>query len=217
MIIDIKTAELGQGFTIEEYKSQCKAIYGGVSWPGKRPGFAVVLGLSHDKHFDNYDIYLLDEFEHIDMWELVKQCGVFIEKYQPTTWLGEKLNDAADRFIQDLNIKLRRPEVSNQKQLYFSVCSTSILDMKNPYPYILSEIKRLMDQDRRQLVIKNSKVKNYLSDIEPSEVIDLQLGDYPAVEALAFAVIELRRYGRQIAMPPKRQRKQRIKKDAMAF
>jgi hypothetical protein len=33
-----------------------------------------------------------------------------------------------------------------------------------------------------------------LGEIEPSEVVTLELGDYPAVEALAFAVIEMRRY-----------------------
>lgn len=204
MKIDIKTAELGQGFTIEELKSQCKKIYGGVSWPGKRPGFAVVLGMSHDKHFDNYDIYLLDEFEHIDMWELIKQCGVLIFKYQPTTWIGDNLNDAADRFIRDLNITLRRPEKSNQNQLYFSVYKTPILEMKNLYPYIVSDIKKLVDEERRQLFLKDSKIKNYLGEIEPSEVVELQLGDYPAIEALAFPLIELRKYGRQIDMPHRR-------------
>jgi len=214
--VDIKTAELGQDFTIEELKSQCKAIYGGVSWPSKRPGFAVVLGMSHDKHFDNYDIYLLDEFEHIDMWELIKQCGVLIFKYQPTMWIGDKKNDAADRFIQELNITLRRPEKSNQEQLYFSVYSTPILDMKNPYPYIMSEIKKLVDEESRQLFLKDSKTKNYLGEIEPSEVVELQLGDYPAIEALAFAMIEMRKYGRQIAMPPQHRRRKQVK-SPMAF
>ena len=42
------------------------------------------------------------------------------------------------------------------------------------------------------MFLKDSKAANYLSRIEPGEVVDLQLGDYPAIEALAFAVIEMR-------------------------
>jgi hypothetical protein len=206
--MDIKTAELGQDFTIVELKNQCKAIYGGVSWPSKRPGFAVVLGMSRDKHFDNYDIFLLDEFEHMDMWELIKQCGVLDFKYQPTMWIGDRLNDAADHFIDELNISLRRPEKSNQEQQHFSVYSTPILDMQHPYPYIMSEIKKLVDKERRQLFLKDSMIKNYLG-IKLDEVAELQLGDYPTLEALAFAVIELREYGRQIDMPRRRRKQMR--------
>ena len=40
--------------------------------------------------------------------------------------------------------------------------------------------------------MKDSKVANYFSGIEPGEVVELQFGDYPAIEALAFAVIEMR-------------------------
>ena len=204
MNVDLKTIPIGQNFTIEELKSQYRMICGGVSWPGKRPGFAVVLGMSHDKHFDNYDIYLLDEYEHIDIGELVKQCGVLVQRYELTAWIGDKEYDAADHLIRELNDTLKRPELPGLKQLYFCVRSTPILDMNNPYPYIMAELKKLVDEKRRQLILKDSKVKNYLGNIEPSEVADLQLGDYPAVEALAFAVIELRRYGRQSNVPRRR-------------
>ena len=140
----------------------------------------------------------------MDMWELIKQCGVLDFKYQPEMWIGDRKNDAADHFIGELDISLRRPEKSNQEQQHFSVYSTPILDMQNPYQRIMSEIKKLVDEERRQLFLKDSKTKNYLGEIEPSEVVELQLGDYPAIEALAFAVIELREYGRQIDMPRRR-------------
>lgn len=67
-----------------------------------------------------------------------------------------------------------------------------LLEMKPLYPYILSEIKRLLKQDRRRLFLPgDSKIPAYLSGIEADEIPDLQLGDYPAIEALAFAVIEM--------------------------
>jgi hypothetical protein len=64
------------------------------------------------------------------------------------------------------------------------------------------------------LFLKDSKTKKYLGEIEPSEVVTLELGDYPAVEALAFAVIEMRKYGRQINLPRRRRKPFR---DPMAF
>jgi len=45
------------------------------------------------------------------------------------------------------------------------------------------------------LFLKDSKTKNNLGEIDPSEEVTLELGDYPAIEALAFAVWELRKYG----------------------
>jgi len=45
----------------------------------------------------------------------------------------------------------------------------------------------LPDSQRCQLFLKDSKVVNYLSAIEESEIIPLELGDNPAIEALGFA------------------------------
>ncbi|MCH7555903.1 MAG: hypothetical protein IIB56_00430 [Planctomycetes bacterium] len=62
--------------------------------------------------------------------------------------------------------------------------------------------------------LKDSKTKNYLGEIEPSEVVTLESGDYPAIEALPFAVIELRKYGRQIDVP---HRRRKLIRDPMAL
>jgi len=186
--------KLGQDFSQEELKLKFKTIYSGVAWPGKRPGYAVVAAMGQTKHLDNYDIYLLDEFESVDMRDLVKQCGVLDYKYQPAMWFGDGLNDAADRFVREMNVE-QSPENSDQHRKHFNICLTPILDMQCLYSYILPELKRLVDKKRRRLFLNDSKILEYLSAIEPSEIVALELGDYPAIEALAFAVIELRQYG----------------------
>ena len=43
--MDIRTARIGETYSPEELADIFHAICGGVSWPDKRPGFAVVLGL----------------------------------------------------------------------------------------------------------------------------------------------------------------------------
>ena len=193
----IKTAELGHTFTRLELKKECRAICGGVAWPGKRPGFAVVLGMGNDKHFDSYDIYLLDEFESIDTRELVRQCGVLDLKYEPDMWIGDNRNDAADKFIWEMNNERGKPDDSQIKVRCLSICSTQILDMAFPYQYILPELKHMLDIGRRQLFLKSSKTVDSLAAIEPQEISAFEIGEFPAVEALAFAAFEIRRYGSQ--------------------
>ena len=204
--MDIKTAKLGHPLSRAELAEQCKRIYGGVAWPGKNPGFAVVIAMGREKHFDKHDIYLLDEFESFDTRELVRQCGALDFKYRPDRWVGDTRNDAADRFIRELNAELATPDdlqtlsvldfgrrvTDFSQRRRFSLASTAMLDMEQLYPYVLPQIKGLLDPDRRQLFLKGSKVADYLSGIEPGQIAELQLGDYPAVEALAFAVIEMR-------------------------
>jgi hypothetical protein len=41
----IESADLGHPFTARELRSQCQVLIGGIAWPGKRPGFAVVVAL----------------------------------------------------------------------------------------------------------------------------------------------------------------------------
>ncbi|MHC4117013.1 MAG: hypothetical protein ACYSWO_05865 [Planctomycetota bacterium] len=171
---------------IRELKHCCKAVYGGVSWPGIRPGFAVVAAMDRARHLDSHDVCLLDEFESYDVRELVRQCGVLHFKYRPDQWIGDWRNDAASRFIREMN-----EEAEHKRE--FSLCWTAMLDMEQLYQYVLAEIRSLLAPDRRQLFLKDSKIPGYLSEIEGSEVGELERGAYPAIEALAFAVVEMRR------------------------
>ncbi|MBL7186303.1 MAG: hypothetical protein ISS70_08245 [Phycisphaerae bacterium] len=184
---DVKEAELGRTYEIKALEGCCRAVYGGVSWPGKRPGFAVVIAMGSTRHIDNHDVCLLDEFESFDIRELVRQCSVLDFKYLPGQWIGDWKNDAAQQFIQELQSENR----THNRQLNLSW--TPMFDMEQFYPYILSEIRMLLAPDYRQLSLGNSKVRGYLSEVEGSEIADLERASYPAIEALAFAVIEMRR------------------------
>ena len=185
--MDIRTAPLGHEFTQAELKGQCRAIYGGVAWPGKREGYAVVIAMDKEKHGDSYDIYLLDEAESFDIRELVHTCDALDQRYEPKIWLGDFSNDAAYPYIGKLNA-----ERHGKKMRRFNFYRTPLLDKEHLYQFILSEIKGLLNPENRQLFLKDSKVATFLSGIELEEAVDLQLGDYPAIEALAFAVIEMR-------------------------
>ena len=178
-------AKLGQVWDRDELEFHFTSIYGGVAWPGKHPGFAVVVAKSR---FYN-DIYLLAESYSEDMLVLVRQCGVLNYKYHPAVWFGDTTNKAAARFINEMNKKY---ECSQQ----FSLTSTQMLDMgQELYQFILPKLKELLDKERKQLHLKSSKIRDHLITVESDEIAIMDLGEYPAIEALAFAVLELKRDG----------------------
>lgn len=191
----IKTAELGYTFSRNELSLQCVAIFGAVAWPGTNPGFAVVIGM------DPYNkMYLLEEYESESIAELVNNCGALDLKFHSCRWFGDGKHDAAAVFINELNRK-------NRKR--FSLNGTSILDMSHPYRLMLDKLKgEYLKTDKKWLVLKEeSRVKNYLSSIEPSKITKMELGEYPAIEAVAIAAIELQdeaeRIHRRIHTKPK--------------
>jgi hypothetical protein len=161
---------------------------------GKASGICVVVGMDHKLHLDSRDVYLLDEYESCDIRRLVRQCGALDFKYSPNRWIGDYKHDAASRFIQELNEELQRGHGRNNPSpgRQFNLNPTPMIEMeKGLYSFILPQIKELVHPERRRLFLKDSKVANYLGEIEESEIAELEQGSYPAIEALAFAVIEM--------------------------
>jgi len=129
---------------------------------------------------------VLAEYESPSIRELVRQCDVLDYTYEPKKWIGDWKNDAADKFIRELNSEKIKQEHK------FSVNLTPMLEMENLYPYMLDELKRLLDVKRRMLYLKDAKVINYLSEIGPDiDIPSLNLGEYPAIEATCFAVLSM--------------------------
>ena len=184
---ELNDAKLGQSFEIKELQRCCKVVYGGIAWPAKRPGFAVVVAMDRFKQYGTqiHEICLLDEFESRDMWELVKQCGALNFKYNPSAWIGDNQNPTADQFRRQINTETHGR--------CFSVSRTSMLDMDQPYQHILQNIVHMVNEERRELFLKGSRIIEYLREIDEDAEIELELGEYPAIEALAYAVLEMKK------------------------
>ena len=194
MDMDLRTTELGRTFTYAELQTHCRAVWGGVSFPGKRAGFAIIAAVLNEKHFDSHDISLLDEYESFDMRKLIRQCGALNFKYRPSLFFGDWKNDAAGHFIDELNEdnRQKRERDSTIPRRQFELSYTPMLEMENLYSFILPQLKDLLTAERRQLFLKGSKIVGYLSEIEDAQISELAIGSFPAIEALAFSVIELR-------------------------
>jgi len=169
--------------------------YGGVAFPGKLPGFAVVVGMEQEKlsiPSEHRHVYVLDEFESEDLRHLLRQCRALGFKHGPERWIGNSRHDAAQRFICEMNAESKdsaQPYAKYKQK--FNLTATCILDMEHPFPYILPELKRMLGPNEKQLFFGQSKIAEYLTAIQAEEIPDLEFGEFPAIEALGFAVIEM--------------------------
>jgi len=180
----LKEAELGHTLDCKDLKECCTGIYGGISWPAKRPGFAVVVAMKSFETFgrQRHEVCLLDEVESADMWELIERCTGLDLKYDPSEWIGDNENSAAARIMQEMS--------RDSKLRTFSLAPASIVSMDRPYQYMLQSLRRMLREDRRTLFLKDSKSLEYLREIEEGAEVELELGEFPSVEALAFAALE---------------------------
>lgn len=163
-----------------------RKIVGAISWPGKRPGFAVVIGQTQKIRFLTPDLIQLDEAENNDVRGLVRACNGLDCFYQSSYWLCDTKNAAGIQFIREIN----RERNKNS----FRTRQSPLLDMQTAYQYFFPMLRELLVKERRQLFLKDEgKLKNYMFMPQEPELPTLQFGDYPAIEALAFAVMELSR------------------------
>ena len=163
----------------KRFRKQCGAI----ALPGKKPGCVCIVGI-----IDTLEIYLLGEFESRDCRELVQKCFYFDE-----TIYGEKrwLADADHIALKDVLYEMNEGRVRGNG-IYPATPETIRGKYEQPYLYLLPEIKKLRDSERRLLHLDDdSAVLRYMEEVAPDEMADLKLGAYPAIEALAFAAIEV--------------------------
>lgn len=161
-----------------------RKILGAISWPGKKPGFGIIIGQKHEISFLSHDLIQLDEVEDNDIRTLVRACNGLDCFYQPVCWITETKNSAGDKFIREINRERNKNSFRTRR--------SPLLDMKEAYQYFFPMLRELLTPDRRQLFLKEEgKLKGYMFMPQEQELPTLQFGDYPAIEALAFAVMEL--------------------------
>jgi hypothetical protein len=177
-------------------KKQFADIAGGVSYPGKRPGFAIIAGLRTIDRGEHCEVYVLDEFESVDLRKLLHWCHATGSRYniardpdQFFRWAGDGKRAAAGRIVGEIDDENSRQPHRDT----LSICGSTLLDSGVKfYAYIPSIIKDRREQSHPSLFTRGSPVEKYLNSIQSDHPADLRLGDYPAMEALAFVDTLLR-------------------------
>jgi len=185
--MDLYEAPLGHPFTPDELK-QAVAIFGAVGWPGRRPGYAVVLAVCGDTKRHLYDLIVLDEAQSSNLREMIHHCESLDTRYQPSFWAGDDENTAAEEIILDLCDA--RPKVKQDTRPGFTgPYRSDLLELDHIYAYAMPLIQSLLQKDHKRLYLKGS-IWPYIEQPQPDDLAFLEHGEYPAIEAMAFAVRE---------------------------
>ena len=99
---EAKELPIGHTWHDNDLVRHFELVRGGVAFPGKKPGFAVVVGLRTKLQDDTWagfspsrhTVHVLDEYESWDPGELLRQCVVLTMKYgasfmQDFDWIGD--------------------------------------------------------------------------------------------------------------------------------
>lgn len=193
----IGEAELGHRFDLNEL-ARFTAIYGVAAWPaGKSLGFAVVVGMIYPT------MYLLAEYEARDIRDLVYKCGALNSDFRfqflsrDRRWYRSYDNPNAAAFVREMNEK-------NRDCPFSFYGSSDLSERDEPYAYLLPKLRgEYLKPGQKRLLLKDSKVQTCLSGIEDLPESTMKLGEFPAIEAVAIAAIELQREADRLGNRPR--------------
>ncbi len=166
-------------FPIDE-DAKYSRIFGGVAWPAVRPGFIVIVGEHKQEHVAGLpQLVVLDEAVEARLWHVVEKAAALRMYYHPESIYTDTGHVAALQFIAE-----------RQGQGLW-VEHSLLCAMEGPLGYALPVLKRLLDLGRLG-VPKTSLLQGELMTAPVHEdLAKLRLSDYPALAALAFAVLGL--------------------------
>ncbi len=199
----IKDYKIGRVWSRDELQQCFVAVLGGVALPDKQPGFAVVAGLRPVRERgENYRIHILAEFESYDSRELLRRCAGFSESYnirsrenESFQWVGDGKNTALQAIVNEIHEDRRssRSGSADESRDRLLIVNTAILLDATAYQFMVPTLKSYRDPKREQVTLHGSTLEERLHQIgEAEDLTELRLGAYPAIEALAFVVQELR-------------------------
>lgn len=193
---ELRNLPLDHPWTPKSPREHFAVIYGGVAYPGRRPGHAVVAGLLPPEAKDDFEVHVLSETENEDLGALLRECRGLASRYrlpgmwvkEPFRWIGDGKHAGANRLMWKLNDEAQSGRGRDQ----ITVESTAIIDTPQPYLSMLTLLREHTEGARKTLYLHGSRVVHAMTEIPRDEVADTKLGEYPSIEAMAFVVDALR-------------------------
>lgn len=168
-----------QHFPREE-DARFSRIFAGVAWPAVRPGFVVVVGEHREEYIlGRPKVLVLDEAEDGRLWHVVEKAAALREYYHPERVYGDAGHVAAMQFVAEWAGR------------GLAVAHSLLCAMDAPMSYALPVLKRALDVGRLELPKGCRLAGELLTAPAHEDLAKLHLSDYPALAALAFAVLGL--------------------------
>ena len=169
-------------------------VFGGVVFPGERPGFAVVLGEDRLPIIGNrhvYHQYLLGEFEAINHHDLLEAC-IELSSHFNVDYFFWRFSQTHENLLQLWNRQQRqmgKPEILIY-QADFSMDDGNI-------EQIMAILRNRLRADNKLLdLTPQSKLNGYFGEFPTAAIATAKDFEYPAISALGYASATLE------SMPP---------------
>lgn len=176
-------------------------IYGGIAWPGAKPGFLVILGRdkANAPGRDVPMIHELDEMESPDIWTLLEAAARYDNLYYPEKWLLSDIqNQAGMNLLKEMNNHLQTRLPYEMRQRKISATAAPFSESKDALNVWANCTKRNLEANRKLLqFIPGSSIPAYLLQLKNEDAFRAMPTDFPAIAALGMTLQSITNY-RQI-------------------
>jgi len=163
---------------------QLGRIYGGLAWPGERPGFAVIVAeetLPRTLGSTDYHCHVLAEIEAKDTRQLILKCSELSSRFKAQRFFGRREKQA----MMYLNISNRDSRKAGLPE--FCLNEPTFLD--NSMEYFINLLGHRLDPAHKTLHLCNANLlRGYLTEVPDTNLNKLTEREFPAVAALGAVV-----------------------------
>ena len=158
--------------------------WGGVAWPGDKPGFAVIIGETYDKGPGGHYKHVLAEVETFHSNELVSDCVKLRQEFRVDSFWGR--NTEADTDY----VALSNKHAYENGLPYFDV-QTAPGPEDEFLVYQINILRDCLASERKSLfMFDESVLPGYLLEL-PQSVHKITNVQYPAIAALGYVITAL--------------------------
>lgn len=167
-------------YTVQPYRRLGRVICG-FSWPMGSAGFAVVLGedLLETPMIKQKYVHLIDEYEEANLSKFLNRLCEFQFMYKVQRFSTDTEYAPSMNFFRKSEYKKR-------------IKITQAPFLEDGFENYLYMIQARLDKDVKTLELgKNSKVRSYLSALQPEQIPNAKPYQHAAIRALGYALATL--------------------------
>jgi len=167
-----------------ERDNRYSRIFLGAAWPALRPGWVVVVGEHLMERIGGLPLLtVLDAVSDERLWQVVDQAAALWWYYRPERVLADCSHVAALQFAA----------APGYLRYGFRLEASLLCAMPGPFGYAFPILSRLRETERLEIPDGSPLAGELMAAPKYEDLAKLRLGDYPAIAALSFAVLELER------------------------
>jgi hypothetical protein len=168
-----------------------RLLAGGFVFPGRKPGFGVIVGvdLLDDPALKIPQIHCLGEIEESGSQQLISKCLDLRNEYLAWDWFSDP-KTTLNRFLDPVNQDLRE-----KNEMDFYPLQPPYFEREDCFSYYMRILEGELKSVQKTLFLGNcTRLKGYVGDFPEDGAVMGTRAEYPALAALGFVVASVREY-----------------------